>query len=206
VIDRFVRRARRSGVSWVRIALLPLAVVLGTTLSFGIAQAGATLYPACQASQIAVTAGATATNTLYPVRTTIGVRQSLAYELVPVYFQNLGPTCHLLMGAPEVRAVRNATDPATISTNDLSAPAGADNTRRMVVSGHGKLEALFVVVKPVGETFQGCDPATATGFTIGGYARPIATIHFVVRKLRDVCFDTGIGHDVIDYGVDWPSV
>jgi hypothetical protein len=76
----------------------------------------------------------------------------------------------------------------------------------LVISRHEKLEALFVVVKPVGPTFKGCDTATATGFIVGDYASPIATTHFVDRKLREVCFDTGIGHNVIDYGVEWPSV
>jgi hypothetical protein len=188
------------------VVMLPLSAAVGVISSFPTAQAATTSYPACEASQITVTAGATAANVLYPVRNSIGVRQSRAFELVPVYFHNRGTTCHLLMGAPEVRVVRNTSDPAAIPLSDLSAPAGADNTRRLVVPRHEKLEALFVVVKPIGPTFKGCDPATATGFIVGGYASPIAATHFVDRKLREVCFDTGTGREVIDYGVDWPSV
>jgi hypothetical protein len=206
VIDPLVKRTQWRGIVRALAMLLPISIAVGACSSLSLVQAAIASYPACQASQITVTAGATATNAPYPVRTSSGVRLSLAYELVPVYFDNRGSTCHLLMGAPSVRAVRYTTHPDAISLHDLSAPAEAGNTRRLVVSRHEKLEALFVVVKPAGTTFKGCDTATATGFIVGDYASPIATTHFVDRKLREVCFDTGIGDNVIDYGVEWPSV
>jgi hypothetical protein len=172
------------------------------------AHAATPSHPACQASQIAVTAGATVTNTTYPVRTSTGVHQSPAYEEVPVYFYNRDATCHLLMGAPYFQAVRNTTDVvnlSALSAHDVSVGVGADNTRRPVVVRHQKLEALFVVVKPLGPSFKGCDPATASGIVIQGYARPIGTFHFVVRQLRDVCFDTGVGRGQFNYGAAWPA-
>jgi len=149
------------------------------------------------------------THTTYPFRTSTGVRQEPAYEVIPVYFYNQGGTCHLLMGAPDMTAVRDTTNVAnlrTISMHDLSVPVSADNTRRQVVGHHQKLEALFVVVRPAGSAFTGCKPATTSGILLQGYASPIGTFHFIVRRLRDVCFDSGVGQNVLDYGVAWPSV
>jgi len=111
------------------------------------------------------------------------------------------------MGAPEVQAVRNTTDVVNLtalSAHDVSIPAGADNTRRPVVTHRKKIEAFFVVVKPLGPSFKGCDPATASGIVIQGYASPIGTFRFVLRQLRDVCFDTGVGQSVLDYGISFP--
>jgi len=177
---------------------------VGTVSPIVVAQAATPSHPACLASNIAVTAGATATNATYTVKTSTGLHQASAYEEVPVYFYNRGATCHLLMGAPEVRAVGDAANAAAITLHDLSIPTGADNTGRPVVAHHQKLEALFVVVKPVGSPFTGCDPMTSTGFLVGGYAKPIATTHFVVRRLRDVCFDSGVGRSVLDYDIGFP--
>jgi len=198
-------RVRRSRAALALVVLLPLAIAVGTVSPAVTAHAATSTLPACRASRITVTAGRTVNNTTYPVRTSTGVHQVPAYEVVPVYFYNLGATCHLLMGAPIFRAVRNTTDVTHLSAHDLSVPAGADNTRRPVIARHQKLEALFVVVKPVGSSFTGCDPATTTGLLVGDFANPIATTHFVVRQLRDVCFDTGVGRNVLDYGAVWPG-
>ena len=62
-----------------------------------------------------------------------------------------------------------------------------------------------MVDRLVGSSFTGCDPATTTGFLVNGYANPIATTHFVVRQLGDVCFDTGVGRNVLNYGAVWPT-
>src|ERR1035437_6177765 len=199
------KRVRESRVVLAHVVLMPLATAIGTLSPAVTSYAASSSHPACLASQIAVTAGATETNTSYPVRTSTGVHQSPAYEMVPVYFYNRGATCHLLMGAPNFRAVRNTTDVAHLSAHDLSVPAGSGNTRRPVITRHQKTEVLFVIVKPVGSSFTGCDPATTTGFLVGDYANPIATTHFVVRQLRDVCFDAALGRNVLDYGAAWPA-
>ncbi len=125
-----------------------------------------------------------------------------------LYFYDTGATCHLLMGAPDVRAVRNTTDVTNLSilsTHDVSIPSGADKPRRLVIARHQKLEALFVVLTPVaGLTPRGCHPATATGLIVQGYAGPIGTFHWIPRQLRDVCFDTGVGRSVVNFGISWP--
>ncbi len=179
----------------------PLAVPLAVNAHAGIT------HPACQSSQIRVTAGATATDATYAVRTSTGVHQVSAYEIVPVSFYNEGATCHLLMGAPIFQAVRNTTAlSATTPPHDLSIPAGADNTERMVVPHHQKIEALFVVVKPAGSYFAGCEPATTSGFSVGDFGNPIDTTHFIRRQLREVCFDSGAGAHVLNIGASWEPV
>lgn len=194
----------------VALALSVIAPLTAVTLTGSLAlnAQAVTTHPACQASQIRVAAGATLTDTTYPVRTSTGVHQVPAYEVVPVYFYNKGATCHLLMGAPDFQAVRNMTDVtnlSALSAHDVSVPAGADNTNRLVVTRRQKVEALFVVVKPVGPSFTGCDPATTSGILMQGYANPIGTFHFIVRRLRDVCFDSGIGRNVLNFGAVWPA-
>jgi hypothetical protein len=172
-----------------------------------IAQAATPSHPACKASQLTVSAGATLTNTTYAVKTSTGLHQVPAYEEVPVYFYNRGVVCHLKMGAPYIQAVRDTADVvnlSALSAHDVSVGVGAENTRRAVVARHQKIEALFVVVKPVGPSFRGCDPATASGIVIQGYAGPIGTFHFVARQLREVCFGSGVGRNVLDYGISFP--
>ena len=201
------QRVRENTTAFALVVLMPL-LLAGCSAAPSTTAQSVTSHPACGASQITVTAGKTLTNTTYGVRTTTGLHQVRAYELVPLYFYNTGATCHLLMGAPDVLAVRNTTDVknlSTLSMHDVSIPAGADNTRRPVVARRQKLEALFVVLKPVaGPTFRGCHPATATGLLLQGYAGPIGTFHWIPRQLRDVCFDTGVGRSVVNFGVSWP--
>lgn len=198
------KRVRRSTAVLALVALPPLAIAVGTVSPANVSQAATLSHPACLASNIVVTAGATVTNTSYTVKTSTGLHEASAYEKVPVYFYNRGATCHLLMGAPEVRAVRGTDNVAAITLHDLSIPTGSDNTKRPVVAHHQRLEALFVVVKPIGPTFTGCQPMTSTGFLVGNYAKPIATTHFVVRRLRDVCFDSGVGRSVLNFGIGFP--
>jgi hypothetical protein len=195
---------RRNRVVLTLVLLVPLAIAVGTLSSRAAANAASSSLPACRASQLTVTGGAISMNTSYPVRTTTGVSQVRAYEVVPVYFYNRGPSCHLLMGAPVIRLLRDTTEASTAPLHDLSIPAGADNTRRPPIDRRQKIEALFVVVPRVGPTFKGCDPATATGIVVEGYAKPIGTIHFIPRALRNVCFDSGVGRGVLDYGVEFP--
>jgi hypothetical protein len=194
--------------SWAKfsfVALAPLAVAVGTMPPVGSSGAATTQRLACLASQISVSAGATQGETNYSVRTPTGVQERSASKVIPVYFFNRGATCHLLMGGPSVRAVRNTTDATHLSMNDLGVPVDTGTTRRPVVSHHQKIEALFVYMKPVGPPFAGCKPSTATGLLMDGYAKPGATKHFIARRLADVCFDTGVGRDSLNYGVAWPA-
>ncbi|MDE3094307.1 MAG: hypothetical protein KGJ47_11065 [Acidobacteriota bacterium] len=187
-------------------AALVLTLVATTSLVAVPVWAAAPAHPACRARQIRVSAGPTLTNATYTVATSTGARPVFADEAVPVYFYNRGGTCHLLMGAPAVSAVRDATRVASLRTlplRDLSIPTTAQNTRRRLVDHHQRLEALVMVARPVGPSFAGCDPATATGILVQGYAGPIGTFHFVARPLRDVCFDTGVGRNVVNVGVFW---
>ena len=202
------RHVRWSGAVLTLVVLIALAILVGTTSRARTAQAAPTAHPACRASQIVVSAGATLFNANYPVRTTTGVHQESAYEAVPVYFYNRGDTCHLLMGAPAIGVVRDTTTVTSLKTlklRDLSVGVSAENTRRPVVARHQKIEALFVIVRPVGPAFKSCDPVTGSGLLVQGYARPIGTFHFIVRRLRTVCFDSGVGRIVLDYGVAWPT-
>jgi hypothetical protein len=199
-----MKRVRGSRVALSLVVLIPLAIAAGTVSSTLSANAASSLLPACQASQLTVTGGPTQTNTTYPVKTTTGVRQSRAFELVPVYFHNRGVSCHLLMGAPVVVLLRNTTNASTAPRHDVSIPAGADNTRRPAVDHNKTIEALFVVVPHVGPAFKGCEPATATGINVGGYAKPVGTSHFITRTLREVCFDSGVGRGVLDFGIAFP--
>ena len=201
------RRVLGNTTPLVLIVVMPL-LLAGCSASSSTTAQAVTSHPACDASQITVTAGKTLTNATYAVRTTTGLHRVRADELVPVYFYNTGATCHLLMGAPTVLAVRDTTDVKSLSSlsmHDVSIPAGADNTQRRIVARHQRLEALFVIIKPVaGPTFRGCHPATATGLVVQGYVGPAGTFHWIPRELRDVCFDTGVGSSVVNFGISWP--
>jgi hypothetical protein len=203
---RFLQKSRRSRVVLTLLVLIPSAIAAGSMSPTFAANAAASALPACQAAQLIVTGGVITTNTSYPVKTTTGLHQARAYEMVPVYFYNRGSSCHLLMGAPVVRLLRNTTTASTAPPNDLSIPTGADNTRRPPIDRHQKVEALFVVVPRAGPAFKGCEPGTATGIVVGGYAKPIGAVHFIARTLREVCFDSGVGRSVLDYGVEFPPI
>ena len=106
------KRVRESRVVLALAVLMPIAIVVGTLSPAVSSNAASPSHPACQASQIAVTAGATLGGTNYLVRTSTGLQRRSASKVVPVYFYNRGATCHLLMGGPIFRAVRNTTDVA----------------------------------------------------------------------------------------------
>ena len=100
--------------------------------------------------------------------------------------------------------VKGTTKVGAISPKDMSIPVGADNENRMLVTHHQRLEALLVAVGPHVTTNGPCDPAPTTGLLVGGYATPISSAHFIVRRLRSVCFDTGVGRNNVNTGVVWP--
>ena len=187
-------------------ALVVIAAFMAVTLTSPLAlpaQAASTAHSACQASQIRVTAGPTSPNTTYDVMTVSGEHKALAREAVPVYFYNEGSTCHLLMGAPNFRAVKSTTDLGSLTVGDVSMPAAADNENRLLLDHHERVEALFVVIKLVGISRGQCDPATTTGFLVGDYANPIATTHFFARKIHRVCFYKGPGPIAMNAGAIW---
>jgi hypothetical protein len=196
-----VRSARMAIWSLVMTHLLVSAVFLATP-----AQASA---PAtCRGSQVVVSAGATLTDTTYPVVTSSGVHQMPAAHVIPLYFLNRGATCRLLMGAPAILVVRDTTNVSSLATlrgHDVSTPTVAESPQRQILFHHQRLVALFVVTRPVGSHFTGCEPATASGIVIQGYAGPIGTFHFVKRSLPDVCFDTGGATPVLNFGVSWAT-
>jgi len=197
------RHIRRCSVPLARVVFASIALTaVGNTYANSVN--AATTHPACVASQIRVTEGPTQINAPYTLTTSTGKHQARAFELVPVTFYNVSATCHLLMGAPVFLAVRNTTTvSATTPIHDLSMSAGADNTKRVVVMRHRKVEALFLVAKPIGPSFIGCESATTSGLSVGGYANPVGTSHFIVRRLRDVCFDFKAGSHVLNIGTIW---
>jgi len=200
-------RVRAGATALALAVLMPLTIAVSVASPAVSAQA-ATLAPACQATHLTVTTGATLMNTTYPVKTSTGLHESSAYEAFPVYFHNHGSTCRLLRWAPAIEAVRNTTKSTKLlelPAHDRSSPTGAYGTKRQVVAHDKTVEALIVVTKPVGFSFKGCDPATASGIVMQGYAEPIGTFRFIVRPLRDVCFDAGVGRTVLDFGVVWPA-
>ena len=79
------RRALGKTTALVLVVVTPLLLAGYSAASATTAQA-MTSHPACDASQITVTAGKTLTHATYAVRTTSGFHQVRAEELVPVYF------------------------------------------------------------------------------------------------------------------------
>jgi hypothetical protein len=197
---------RRAHGGKVERALAVIAFLTAATMTSPLvvtAQAASTTHPACQATQIKVTAGPMSPNVTYDVKTVTGEHKALAREAVPVYFYDMGSTCHLLMGSPIFRAVKSTTDIQSVTVGDLSMPAGADNEIRQVVEQHERVETLFVIVKLPGVIKGHCDPATTTGFLVSNYADPITTTHFFARKLHDVCFYSGPGQIAMNSGAVW---
>jgi hypothetical protein len=188
------------------LALMSLFTAVTMTGPFVAHARAATMYPVCVASQIRVTTRATLLNSHYPETTSTGTYQVPAYEAVPVFFYNKGAVCHLRTGAPSIAALRNVrVVSATTPSRDLSMPVGSDSTKKMIVNRHEKIETLFVVIKPVGLSFTGCEPATTSSLLISGFAKPIDTVRYVIRHLRNVCFDSGAGSHVSNIGVIWTT-
>jgi hypothetical protein len=188
------------------LAIVALFTAVTLTGPLAVSAHAATKHPFCISSQIRVTTGATLINSHYPETTSTGTYQVPAYEAVPVFFYNKGANCHLRTGAPSFVALRNTrVVSARTPSRDLSMAVGSDNTKRMIVPRHQEIEALFVVIKPVGLSFRGCEPATTSGLIISGYARPIDTKDFVVRHLRDVCFDSSAGSHISNIGAIWTT-
>jgi hypothetical protein len=151
-----------------------------------------------------VTSGPTLFNTSYDNLDEHLKFKAFANEAVPVYFFNKGADCHLLMGAPTIRAARKIPVTDSSSTTNLSFPFTA-NERRLLIVHDEKIEALFVVIKPSAVLGHPCDPSATSGVFVGGYATPISSSHFIRRNLHYVCFDSGVGHLVENTGTAWIS-
>jgi hypothetical protein len=105
-----------------------------------------------------VTSGPTLFNTSYDNLDEHLKFKAFANEAVPVYFFNKGADCHLLMGAPTIRAARKIPVTDSSSTTNLSFPFTA-NERRLLIVHDEKIEALFVVIKPSAVLGHPCDPS-----------------------------------------------
>ena len=145
-------------------------------------------------------------NASYDYSTVEGTVHAFSKEAIPVYFYNKSTVCHLLMGGPSIRAVKNTTDVTAIMASDLAFSAPVTGEKRVVVEHHQKVEALFLFGNPVLHKSRACDPATATGILIQGYSKPTtSTGTFFPRRIRHVCFDSGVGAIVSNTGVAWAT-
>lgn len=174
-----------------------------------VAQA-ATRYPACVTSQIVVSAGATLSNVSYQYPTQTGIVHAFSKKAVPVFFYNRGPVCHLLMGAPAITAVRDATSAATVTVDNMTIPnPPVPTTKRVVLLRHERAEALFLFGNPLPKgASEGCRPATATGLLVQGYANPVpSTGKFFPRQMKNVCFPVPgvVGAVATNTGVEWAT-
>jgi hypothetical protein len=189
---------------YVALALFVVAPLFSTVLVswFATTVQAASRYPACLTSQIKVKVGATMSNVSYVYSTA----HAISKKAVPVYFYNKGATCHLLMGRPSIRAVKNTTNVHAIAVSDLSFPGSVSTENRVVVAHHQKVEALFLFGNGLPPSSGRCDPATTTGILVQGYADPTPSIgKFFPRRIRHICFDSGVGAIVSNTGVAWAT-
>jgi len=200
-------RSSKRWTIWVSAAIVAVVSygIVYAVISHSNTPAGAPdSYHACRASQIRVTSGPTLFNTSYDNLDEHLKFKAFANEAVPVYFFNKGADCHLLMGAPTIRAARKIPVTDSSSTTNLSFPFTA-NERRLLIVHDEKIEALFVVIKPSAVLGHPCDPSATSGVFVGGYATPISSSHFIRRNLHYVCFDSGVGRLVENTGTAWIS-
>jgi hypothetical protein len=184
----FTKKHTRWG--FIALAMLVIATLISTALmgTFATTAQVASHNPACLTSQIKVTVGATMSNVPYDYSTV----HAFSKKAVPVYFYNTGATCHLLMGAPSIRAVKNTTNVHAIAVSDLAFPGSVPTENRVVVDHHQKVEALFLFGNPLPPSSHPCDPATTTGILVQGYADPISSIgKFFPRSIQHVS-NTGV--------------
>jgi hypothetical protein len=131
-------RVRASRFVFTLVVLLPVSTAVGTVPSTVAAGATSSGLPACRASQLTVTGGATLTNTTYPVMTTTGVHQASAYEVVPVYFYNRGENCHGV--APDGAVEFNSLACCSAAVSDFERAArflGAVDSPEPITPEHG---------------------------------------------------------------------
>ena len=196
--------------------LVPRALVVMTALASFIAveaaataARAATRYPVCKAAQIEVTAGATIANVSYDYPAGRRTVHAFSTKAVPVFFFNRGPACHLVMGAPAIDAVRNATSATAVTEGDLAVSAPPlPTTKRVVLDRHQTAEALFLYGSPIPAGVRGCHPATATGLLVQGYAMPVPAVGtFVARRIPSVCFPVPgiVGATFVNTGVAWAT-
>jgi hypothetical protein len=161
---------------------------------------GAVSVPACQASTIAVTIGPTVRGPFTYAPTAVLV--------TPVYFTNHGSTCHILLGGPVARAVRGISKGKLTARAQQSFPIGIPaSDGKFVLDRGSQKKILFEVTKIEGSASakRKCQPATASGFVIEGYAKPISSERVFARTLPGVCFDNHVGAVTVNAGLVWSS-
>ena len=207
---RFTKRGARRGLARLALAVIASAasaVSLGSTAA--VAQA-ATRYPACVTSQIEVTAGATISNVTYQYPTPTGTGHAFSKRAVQVFFCNRGSVCHLLMGAPDITATRDATSAATVTTGNMTIPNPPPTSKRMVLQHHQRAEALFLFGSTLPKrASRGCHLTTATGLLVQGYAQPVPSVGaFFPRQMKNVCFPVpgAVGAIATNTGVAWAAM
>ena len=202
-----INRARR------KLAVLALVVFtsLGSSISLGsislVAQA-ATRYPACVISKIVVTAGRTISDVPYQYPTQMGNVHAFSKMAVPVFFYNRGPVCDLLMGAPDITAVRDATSASTVTVANMTIPNPPPLTKRVVLQLHQRAEALFLFGSKIPKGAADCHSGTATGLLVQGYAKPVPSVgKFFPRRMKNVCFPVpgAVGAVTTNTGVAWAT-
>ena len=193
-----------------------LALVVFTALASSISVAtsssgaqAATLFPACMTSQIVVSIGATLSNVSYEYPTPTGIVHAFSKKAVPVYFYNPGPVCHLLMGAPAISAVRDASNDSTVTVANMTiAHPPLPTTKRVVLQHRQRGDALFLFGSPVPKGATNCRLGTATGILVQGYANPVPSAgKFFPRRMRNVCFPVpgAVGVVATNTGVVWTT-
>ena len=202
------RRARRNLVLLALVVFLSLASSISVGSISSVAQA-TTRYPACVTSQIVVTAGVTISNVSYQYPTQTGNVHAFSKMAVPVFFYNRGPVCHLLMGAPDIAAVRDATSASTVTVANMTIPnPPLPTTKRVVLQLHQRAEALFLFGSTIPKGAADCQSETATGLLVQGYAKPVPSVgKFFPRRMKNVCFPVpgAVGAAAMNTGVAWTT-
>jgi hypothetical protein len=176
----------------------PLSVPLATRSSSSVALTAKVTrasLPECTATNITLSIGATHKGgAAYPVGTL----------LTPITFTNHGSSCHLPLGGPNARAVRGKYDGDTTKVNQFSFPLPSTN-EKLTLNGGSQDRALVEVRGLPSATLHAktCSPQTAVGFIVEGYAKPLAATHYFARTLANVCFYSGSGGIVTDFGLVW---
>ncbi len=154
--------------------------------------------PVCQASNITLRIGRTyRAGSGYPAGTLLTL----------LTLTNHGSTCHLPLGGPIARAVRGTYNGRATKISQLSLPVSATNLRLKLKSGAQARAVVEVRGLPSAMLHsKTCSPHAAVGFVVDGYGEPIATAHYFARRLENVCFYSGPGGTVTDFGIVWQGI
>lgn len=181
-------------------------IAVGATAS---AAQAPTRLPAYFTARIVVSSGPTISNVSYNDTTWRGTVHPYSKKAVPVYFYNRGPEQHLVMGAPDIRAVRTATSAARVTAGELAISVPTPSTaKRVVLYRHQRAGALFFCGAAISKGSRGCHLASATGLPAQSYAAPIAGVGtFLARRITKVCLPVpgGVGTTFLNSAVVWAA-